>query len=62
MYRGRGDHLITAATEHQAVLDACRRLEVTGFRVSFLPVGRDGLVSAGAGRGGDHRPDRSWSA
>src|SRR4051794_27198771 len=27
MYRGRGNHVITAATEHHAVLDPCKRLE-----------------------------------
>jgi cysteine desulfurase len=31
-------------TEHKAVLDPCRRLEKEGFRVSYLPVGRDGLL------------------
>src|SRR5262245_52915790 len=38
MYRSRGNHLITAATEHHAVLDPCKRLEHDGFRVTFLPV------------------------
>ncbi|MCS7314151.1 MAG: IscS subfamily cysteine desulfurase [Bryobacterales bacterium] len=41
---GRGDHLITVATEHRAVLDCCRRLERRGVRVSLLGVDRDGLV------------------
>jgi cysteine desulfurase len=39
--RVRGDHLITAATEHSAVLDPCRALAREGFRVTELPV--DGL-------------------
>ena len=34
MYRPRGDHLVTAATEHKAVLDPCRRLEREGFDVT----------------------------
>ncbi|HVC20042.1 MAG TPA: IscS subfamily cysteine desulfurase [Vicinamibacterales bacterium] len=37
-------HVITAVTEHKAVLDPCRRLEREGFRVTYLRVGRDGLV------------------
>ncbi len=44
-YRDKGDHVITAATEHKAVLDTCRRLEKQGrARVTYLPVGRHGLV------------------
>ena len=46
MYRRRGNHLVTAVTEHHAVLDAARRLEREGFRVTFLPVDRFGRVSA----------------
>jgi cysteine desulfurase len=44
MYRDKGDHLITVATEHKAVLDAHHALEREGFRVTFLGVGADGLV------------------
>jgi cysteine desulfurase len=46
MYRARGNHLITVATEHRAVLDPCRRLEREGFRVTFLGVDAHGRVSA----------------
>ncbi|MGL4463787.1 MAG: IscS subfamily cysteine desulfurase [Planctomycetia bacterium] len=46
MYRNKGDHVITALTEHKAVLDPCKRLEREGFRVTFLPVDRFGRVSA----------------
>jgi cysteine desulfurase len=42
--RGRGNHIVALATEHKAVLDACRRLEQDGFRVTYLGVARDGLV------------------
>jgi cysteine desulfurase len=43
--RGRGDHLITQATEHPAVLNACRALvERHGFRLTILPVDRHGQV------------------
>jgi cysteine desulfurase len=45
MYRDKGDHLITVATEHKAVLDAHHALEREGFRVTFLQVGADGLIS-----------------
>jgi cysteine desulfurase len=45
MYREKGDHIITAVTEHKAVIDTCKALEKDGYRVSYLPVGKDGLVS-----------------
>src|SRR6201996_4531125 len=44
MYRERGNHIITQVTEHKAVLDACKRLEKSGFRITYLPVQADGLV------------------
>ncbi len=44
MYREKGNHVITAVTEHKAVLDTCKRLEKYGFRVTYLPVQKDGLV------------------
>ncbi len=37
-------HVVTVATEHRAVLDTCRRLEREGCRVTYLPVGSDGLI------------------
>ena len=43
-HRKQGDHLITVATEHRAVLDAARRLEAGGWRVTVLDVGSDGLL------------------
>lgn len=42
----RGDHLVTCATEHKAVLDPCRRLAGEGFRVTVLPVDGGGTVTA----------------
>src|SRR4051812_20440605 len=46
MSRNRGDHVITAATEHHAVLDPVRRLQRQGFQATILPVDRFGRVSA----------------
>jgi cysteine desulfurase len=43
--RRQGNHLITVATEHKAVLDPCKRLEQEGFTVTVLPVDRHGRVS-----------------
>jgi cysteine desulfurase len=42
--RNKGNHIITAATEHKAVLDSCRHLETLGFRITRLPVGSDGRI------------------
>jgi cysteine desulfurase len=43
-----GRHVVTVATEHHAVLHAVDVLERDGWRVTRLPVGRDGLVDPGA--------------
>jgi cysteine desulfurase len=44
MYREEGDHIITAVTEHKAVLDTCKHLGKNGHRVTYLPVQKDGLI------------------
>ncbi len=40
----RGRHIVTVATEHNAVLDPCRYLATLGFEITILPVRSDGLV------------------
>ena len=45
-YRDKGNHLVTAQTEHHAVLDVCRALEREGFAVTYLAPDRTGLISA----------------
>ena len=42
--RPKGNHIITLATEHKAVLDSCKHLQKDGFEITTLGVGRDGLV------------------
>jgi cysteine desulfurase len=44
MYKQKGNHIITAVTEHKAILDTCKRLEKYGYRVTYLPVQKDGLI------------------
>ena len=44
MYAEKGNHIITAATEHKAILDTCKRLEKEGVRVTYLPVQQNGLI------------------
>lgn len=44
MYQEKGNHIITIATEHKAVLDSCKHLEKQGCRVTYLPVDKDGLI------------------
>jgi cysteine desulfurase len=44
----RGRHLVTARTEHKAVLDPCKHLEKAGFQVTYLTPERSGLVPVAA--------------
>jgi cysteine desulfurase len=44
MYAEKGNHIITVATEHKAVLDTCKRAEKRGCRVTYLPVRSDGII------------------
>ena len=57
MYAEKGNHIITAATEHKAILDTCKRLEKDGMRVTYLPVQQNGLVDLDQLRERDHGQD-----
>jgi cysteine desulfurase len=46
MYKKKGNHLVTQATEHKATLDTCKRLERDGYQVTYLPVDKHGQVHA----------------
>ena len=44
MYAQKGNHIITATTEHKAVLDTCKHIEKLGGEVTYLQVKADGLI------------------
>lgn len=43
-YASKGNHIITVATEHKAVLDSCHHIERLGGEVTYLPVDQQGLI------------------
>ncbi len=45
-YAERGNHIITGQTEHKATLDTCKRLEKKGWKVTYLPVDKEGRITA----------------
>ena len=44
-YKDKGNHIVTAQTEHKCVLDSCKRLEKQGYEVTYLQPGTDGIVT-----------------
>ncbi|MCC9165717.1 IscS subfamily cysteine desulfurase [Pontibacter sp. XAAS-A31] len=44
MYASKGNHIITATTEHKAVLDTCKHIEKIGGKVTYLSVNEEGLI------------------
>lgn len=44
-YRERGNHVVTGATEHKAVLDSCHELEREGFEITVLPTDASGQIA-----------------
>ncbi|HNS13358.1 MAG TPA: cysteine desulfurase family protein [Bacteroidia bacterium] len=42
-YKSKGNHIVTLATEHKAVLDTCKHMESLGASITYLPVDKNGL-------------------
>jgi len=48
LYKNKGNHIITVATEHKAVLDTCKHIEKLGASITYLPVMADGSIDLAA--------------
>ena len=44
-YGAKGNHIITVATEHKAVLDSCKHIEKLGGEITYLDVDKEGLIN-----------------
>ena len=44
MYREKGNHIVATTIDQRATMDVCKRLERQGYEVTYVPVGRDGLI------------------
>jgi len=45
--RQKGNHIITSTVEHPAVTEVCKYLEAFGFRTTYIPVDKTGLIDPG---------------
>ena len=43
-YKNKGNHIITSAIEHPAVLETCKQLEKEGFEISYIKVDENGII------------------
>lgn len=43
--KDKGDHIIVSAFEHPSILESCKQLEREGFKVSYVKIGKDGLIN-----------------
>jgi cysteine desulfurase len=43
-YKAKKNHVITCVMEHKCVLDSCRKIEDEGFKVTYLPVNKNGIL------------------
>ena len=44
-YKDKGNHIITSKIEHNAILESCKMLEKSGFKITYLNVNKDGIIN-----------------